>query len=96
MIGLEITIFVSGLFCIYEALTYLGIWGMPYISLISNLNIYFTVVKVCVLKWALILGIVGVVFSITSFILFRNNPDYMKYRLFVTGFYLLVSLLMLF
>ena len=96
MIYLEVIVLVSSLYCIYEALTYIGIWGMPYISSLSNFNIYFTVIKVCALKWAIPLGVFGLVFSIVSLFLFRKNPDFNRYRLFTAGFYLFITLIMLF
>ena len=96
MIGLELIVLFSSSFCIYEALTYIGVLGMPYISFLSNINAFFTVVKVCALKWSMLLGLFGIVYAIISMFLFRQNADLMKYRIVTTGFYLVILLIMLF
>ena len=93
----EYIIGLSSIFNLYQFLTFMGIWNLPYISSIAKDSMILTMAKVCVVKWAPVFGILGLLLVIADIFFVKDKCiDYTKTRTSLSIFYIVIAIICLF
>lgn len=90
-----IVLFFVNSFLIYQSLTALGVLGFPHVAIINPNNMYVQVFKLVLVKWGIVLGIIGALYSLLGVIVLYKDDKYNAMRNGLFAFYFVILILSL-